>query len=150
MLHGWRCHTEACEGHILIETVLCRPQSLILSPTRELAAQTTKTIQAMGEFMKVRAHTCVGGTSLGERYCTHLLPLLNTCTCCAPQTEPDSFLCWWQGSIYYAWKLRTTALGTYFVGCPCECAPSAFAESLAVGSTLSQAPTSHSPLYMNM
>ena len=47
-------------------SVLYRPQSLILSPTRELAAQTTKTIQAMGEFMKVRAHTCVGGTSLGE------------------------------------------------------------------------------------
>ena len=49
-----------------MESALCRPQSLILSPTRELAGQTTKTIQAMGEFMKVRAHTCVGGTNLGE------------------------------------------------------------------------------------
>ena len=49
-----------------MQSALCRPQSLILSPTRELAGQTTKTIQAMGEFMKVRAHTCVGGTNLGE------------------------------------------------------------------------------------
>ena len=52
-------HTEMQPAHR-------RPQSLILSPTRELAGQTTKTIQAMGEFMKVRAHTCVGGTSLGK------------------------------------------------------------------------------------
>ena len=49
-----------------MQSALRRPQSLILSPTRELAGQTTKTIQAMGEFMKVRAHTCVGGTNLGE------------------------------------------------------------------------------------
>ncbi|CAL5222436.1 g4799 [Coccomyxa viridis] len=50
----------------LLDSQVFEPQSLILSPTRELAAQTTKTIQAMGEFMKVRAHTCVGGTSLGK------------------------------------------------------------------------------------
>jgi hypothetical protein len=52
----------------------CRPQSLILSPTRELASQTTKTIQAMGEFMKVKAHTCVGGTSLGANMSSLLKP----------------------------------------------------------------------------
>jgi ATP-dependent RNA helicase len=42
-------------------------QALILSPTRELAAQTTKTILAVGDFAKVSAHTCIGGTSLGAR-----------------------------------------------------------------------------------
>ena len=66
-----------------MQPALCRPQSLILSPTRELAGQTTKTIQAMGEFMKVRAHTCVGGTSLGEPASLYLpcspLPLLVLC-----------------------------------------------------------------------
>ena len=40
-------------------------QALILSPTRELAAQTTKTILAVGDFAKISAHTCIGGTSLG-------------------------------------------------------------------------------------
>ena len=57
-----------CPGRIAYWgiTVGCRIQSLILSPTRELAAQTTKTIQAVGEFLRVKAHTCVGGTSLGE------------------------------------------------------------------------------------
>ncbi|CAK0787437.1 Eukaryotic initiation factor 4A-III [Coccomyxa viridis] len=50
----------------LLDSQVLEPQSLILSPTRELAGQTTKTIQAMGEFMKVRAHTCVGGTNLGK------------------------------------------------------------------------------------
>lgn len=66
-----------------MQSALCRPQSLILSPTRELAGQTTKTIQAMGEFMKVRAHTCVGGTNLGEPASLRLpcspLPLLVLC-----------------------------------------------------------------------
>ncbi|CAL8467472.1 g7010 [Coccomyxa elongata] len=50
----------------LLDPQLNEPQSLILSPTRELAAQTTKTILAVAEFMKIRAHTCVGGTSLGK------------------------------------------------------------------------------------
>ena len=38
---------------------------MILSPTRELAQQTEKTIQALGEFIKIRAHCCIGGTSVG-------------------------------------------------------------------------------------
>ncbi|KAK9795229.1 hypothetical protein WJX73_007303 [Symbiochloris irregularis] len=41
------------------------PQVLILSPTRELAQQTEKMIQALGEFIKIRAHCCIGGTSIG-------------------------------------------------------------------------------------
>lgn len=46
---------------------LCRPQALVMSPTRELASQTEKNIMALGEFMKVRAHCCIGGKSIGEQ-----------------------------------------------------------------------------------
>jgi ATP-dependent RNA helicase len=40
---------------------------LILSPTRELAQQTEKVILAVGEFLNVQAHACIGGKSLGKR-----------------------------------------------------------------------------------
>jgi hypothetical protein len=40
-------------------------QVLILSPTRELAQQTEKVILALGEYMNVQAHACIGGKSLG-------------------------------------------------------------------------------------
>lgn len=42
------------------------PQVLVLSPTRELAEQTQRVIQSLGDFMNVRAHSCVGGKSVGE------------------------------------------------------------------------------------
>lgn len=48
-----------------VEIRLNEPQVLILSPTRELAQQTERTIQAIGEFIKIRAHCCIGGTNLG-------------------------------------------------------------------------------------
>ena len=38
----------------------------MLSPTRELALQTEKVVLALGEFMNVQAHACVGGKSIGE------------------------------------------------------------------------------------
>ena len=41
-------------------------QALVLSPTRELALQTEKVVLALGEFMNVQAHACVGGKSIGE------------------------------------------------------------------------------------
>lgn len=50
----------------LIDTHLRECQVLILSPTRELAQQTEKVILAVGDFMSVQAHACVGGTSMGE------------------------------------------------------------------------------------
>ncbi|KAK9852123.1 hypothetical protein WJX84_011567, partial [Apatococcus fuscideae] len=50
----------------LLDTSLRECQALILSPTRELAAQTEKTISAIGNSMKVIAHCCIGGKSLGE------------------------------------------------------------------------------------
>ncbi|GAB2266085.1 hypothetical protein Dimus_001112, partial [Dionaea muscipula] len=41
-------------------------QSLILSPTRELASQTEKVILAIGDYMNIQAHACIGGKSVGE------------------------------------------------------------------------------------
>ena len=41
-------------------------QALVLSPTRELAAQTDRMVRELGEFMSVRSHCCVGGKSVGE------------------------------------------------------------------------------------
>eukprot|EP01026_Neomeris_dumetosa_P037716 TRINITY_DN3057_c0_g1_i9.p1 TRINITY_DN3057_c0_g1~~TRINITY_DN3057_c0_g1_i9.p1 ORF type:complete len:419 (-),score=54.73 TRINITY_DN3057_c0_g1_i9:1561-2781(-) len=41
-------------------------QALVLSPTRELAQQTEKNIMALGDYMNVQAHACIGGKSLGE------------------------------------------------------------------------------------
>jgi ATP-dependent RNA helicase len=41
-------------------------QALVLSPTRELAEQTQKVVLALGDFMNVQCHACIGGKSLGE------------------------------------------------------------------------------------
>ena len=40
-------------------------QVLILSPTRELAEQTSKVITNLGDFMNVKCHAAIGGKSLG-------------------------------------------------------------------------------------
>ncbi len=45
-----------------------RCQVLILSPTRELAQQTEKVILAVGDYLNIQAHACIGGKSLGERF----------------------------------------------------------------------------------
>mmetsp|Transcript_27817 Transcript_27817/g.55712 ORF Transcript_27817/g.55712 Transcript_27817/m.55712 type:complete len:464 (+) Transcript_27817:135-1526(+) len=41
-------------------------QVLVLSPTRELAEQTSRVVSALGDFMNVRCHACVGGKSMGR------------------------------------------------------------------------------------
>ena len=41
-------------------------QVLILSPTRELAEQTQKVLLALGDYMNVKCHACIGGKSIGE------------------------------------------------------------------------------------
>jgi len=41
-------------------------QALILAPTRELAQQIHKVALALGDYMKVRCHSCIGGTSVRE------------------------------------------------------------------------------------
>lgn len=38
----------------------------MLSPTRELAQQIQKVMLALGHYMSVEVHTCIGGKSLGE------------------------------------------------------------------------------------
>lgn len=50
----------------MLDTATREIQALILSPTRELALQTEKNILALGEFMNVQAHACIGGHGLGE------------------------------------------------------------------------------------
>jgi len=49
-----------------LETKIKDTQVLILSPTRELAEQSQKVILALGDYMKVTAHCCVGGKSVDE------------------------------------------------------------------------------------
>jgi translation initiation factor 4A len=39
-----------------------RPQALILAPTRELAQQIQKVVRALGDYLGVSSHACVGGT----------------------------------------------------------------------------------------
>jgi translation initiation factor 4A len=39
-----------------------RTQALILAPTRELATQIRKVLAALGDFLNVTSHACVGGT----------------------------------------------------------------------------------------
>ncbi|KAI1722767.1 DEAD/DEAH box helicase domain-containing protein [Ditylenchus destructor] len=41
-------------------------QALILGPTRELATQIQKVILALGDYMNVQCHACIGGTNVGE------------------------------------------------------------------------------------
>ncbi|CAK9813574.1 Eukaryotic initiation factor 4A-III [Anthophora quadrimaculata] len=49
-----------------LDTQIRETQVLVLSPTRELATQIQKVILALGDFMNVQCHACIGGTNLGE------------------------------------------------------------------------------------
>ncbi|MFH4979890.1 hypothetical protein AB6A40_006599 [Gnathostoma spinigerum] len=49
-----------------IDTTFRETQALILSPTRELAVQIRTVVLALGDFMNVQCHACIGGTSVGE------------------------------------------------------------------------------------
>ena len=42
------------------------PQALVLSPSRELAEQTQKVIQALGDYMSVKVHCCIGGRNVND------------------------------------------------------------------------------------
>jgi len=50
----------------MLDTSTREIQALVLSPTRELATQTEKTALALGNFMSVQVHACIGGRSVGE------------------------------------------------------------------------------------
>lgn len=41
-------------------------QALVLSPTRELAAQIKKVLMTLGTYVNAKVHCCIGGTNLGE------------------------------------------------------------------------------------
>jgi len=49
-----------------IDTSIRETQALILSPTRELATQIQSVVLALGDYMNVQCHACIGGTSIGE------------------------------------------------------------------------------------
>eukprot|EP00877_Chromochloris_zofingiensis_P009941 jgi/Chrzof1/51/Cz01g01210.t1 len=49
-----------------VDVKLREVQALVLSPTRELAQQTEKLVLALGDFMNIQAHACVGGHSVAE------------------------------------------------------------------------------------
>jgi len=48
------------------DITLRETQVIILAPTRELATQTQSVILALGDYMNVQCHACIGGTSVGE------------------------------------------------------------------------------------
>ncbi|KAJ0234574.1 DEAD-box ATP-dependent RNA helicase 34 [Hirschfeldia incana] len=50
----------------IVNTSSRKIQVLVLSPSRELASQTEKTIQAIGAHTSIQAHACIGGKSIGE------------------------------------------------------------------------------------
>jgi translation initiation factor 4A len=41
-------------------------QALILAPTRELAQQIQKVVAALGEYLQVKCHSCIGGTRVRD------------------------------------------------------------------------------------
>lgn len=41
-------------------------QALVLAPTRELAQQIEKVMRALGDYLGVKVHSCVGGTIIHE------------------------------------------------------------------------------------
>ncbi|KAI8838451.1 ATP-dependent RNA helicase eIF4A [Chytriomyces cf. hyalinus JEL632] len=43
-----------------------KTQALILAPTRELAQQIQKVVLALGDYLNVDCHACIGGTSIAE------------------------------------------------------------------------------------
>jgi len=49
-----------------IDTDLKACQALILAPTRELAQQIQKVVVALGDFIHVECHACIGGTSVRD------------------------------------------------------------------------------------
>ena len=50
----------------VLESATNETQMLTISPTRELAEQTQKVCLALGDYMNVQCHACIGGKSIGE------------------------------------------------------------------------------------
>mmetsp|Transcript_3107 Transcript_3107/g.6851 ORF Transcript_3107/g.6851 Transcript_3107/m.6851 type:complete len:398 (-) Transcript_3107:46-1239(-) len=45
---------------------ISEPQALLISPTRELAEQSAKVCKALGDYVGVKIHTCVGGKAVKD------------------------------------------------------------------------------------
>ena len=56
----------SAELTIQIDTSVKQTQALILAPTRELAQQIQKVVIALGDYLNVDCHSCVGGTAVRE------------------------------------------------------------------------------------
>ncbi len=50
----------------VIDTQIRETQALVLSPTRELAIQIQSVFMALGQYMNVQCHACIGGTNVGD------------------------------------------------------------------------------------
>lgn len=50
----------------LVDPSINSPQALALFPTRELALQTRVAMKALGSFMNVKIHNCIGGTAQSD------------------------------------------------------------------------------------
>lgn len=50
----------------LVDTTIRECQALILGPTRELVQQMQKVILALGDYMNIQCHCCIGGTNIGD------------------------------------------------------------------------------------
>ncbi|CAI5969512.1 unnamed protein product [Closterium sp. NIES-65] len=56
-----------CSGVLQqLDYKLLECQALVLAPTRELAQQIEKVMRALGDYLQVKVHACVGGTSVRE------------------------------------------------------------------------------------
>ncbi|CAD6938089.1 unnamed protein product, partial [Tilletia laevis] len=49
-----------------IDPAIKATQALILAPTRELAQQIQEVVIALGDYMNIECHACVGGTRIRE------------------------------------------------------------------------------------
>jgi len=49
-----------------IDVTVRETQALVLSPAHELATQIQSVVLALGGYMDVQCHACIGGTSIGE------------------------------------------------------------------------------------
>ncbi|KAJ0979340.1 hypothetical protein J5N97_014814 [Dioscorea zingiberensis] len=56
-----------CSGVLQqLDYKLVECQAMLLAPTRELAQQIEKVLRALGDYLGVKVHACVGGTSVRE------------------------------------------------------------------------------------
>ncbi|CAE7524055.1 unnamed protein product [Symbiodinium pilosum] len=56
-----------CLGALhVVDVTSVEPQAVLLSPTRELAEQSAKVCSALGDYMGVKIHRCMGGKSVKD------------------------------------------------------------------------------------